>query len=86
MFIIALRVGTWLNARRYLRSGLYPAPKFPYILGLEGGGTVEALGEGVTEFKKGDRVCYAGDEVNLKSIHYNRSHMQSTRLRQPNLL
>ena len=30
---------------------------FPAILGLEGAGTVEAVGESVTGFAKGDRVC-----------------------------
>lgn len=44
----------------YHRSGLYPLPALPAILGLEGAGTVDTVGEGVTEFKKGDRVAYAG--------------------------
>lgn len=44
----------------YHRSGLYPLPALPAIPGLEGAGTVETVGEGVTEFKKGDRVAYAG--------------------------
>ncbi|OGR16431.1 MAG: quinone oxidoreductase [Desulfobacterales bacterium GWB2_56_26] len=44
----------------YHRSGLYPLPAFPAIPGLEGAGTVEMVGEGVTEFRKGDRVAYAG--------------------------
>jgi NADPH2:quinone reductase len=44
----------------YHRTGLYPLPKFPAIPGLEGAGIVEAVGEGVTEIKEGDRVAYAG--------------------------
>lgn len=44
----------------YHRSGLYPLPALPAIPGLEGAGTVEAVGDGVTEFGKGDRVVYAG--------------------------
>lgn len=44
----------------YHRSGLYPLPALPAIPGLEGAGTVETVGEGVTEFRKGDRVAYAG--------------------------
>ena len=43
----------------YFRTGLYPQP-LPAGLGLEGAGTVEAVGEGVTEVKVGDRVAYAG--------------------------
>lgn len=40
------------------RQGIYPPPKDASpILGLEIAGEVVALGEGVTEFKLGDRVC-----------------------------
>jgi NADPH2:quinone reductase len=43
----------------YFRTGLYPQP-LPGGLGMEGAGVVEAIGEGVTEVKVGDRVAYAG--------------------------
>ena len=42
----------------YHRTGLYPM-KTPFTLGVEGAGTVDAVGDGVTEVKKGDRVAYA---------------------------
>jgi len=42
----------------YHRTGLYKLP-LPAILGSEGAGTVEQLGDGVTGFKFGDRVAYA---------------------------
>jgi NADPH2:quinone reductase len=42
----------------YFRSGLYKADA-PIAIGSEGAGTVESLGEGVTEFAPGDRVAYA---------------------------
>jgi NADPH2:quinone reductase len=42
----------------YHRTGLYPL-KTPFTLGTEGAGIVDAVGEGVTEVKKGDRVAYA---------------------------
>jgi NADPH2:quinone reductase len=44
----------------YQRTGLYPLPSLPAILGLEAAGVVEAVGEGVTEAVPGDRVAYAG--------------------------
>ena len=43
----------------YHRSGLYPLPQFPWTIGMEGAGVVEALGEGVSEVAIGDRVAYA---------------------------
>ena len=48
---------------RYFRNGLYPAPKTPLVLGSEASGTVEAIGEGVTGFKTGDRVAFRSGEV-----------------------
>lgn len=44
----------------YHRTGLYPLPGLPAVLGLEGAGVVESVGEGVTEIQPGDRVAYAG--------------------------
>jgi NADPH2:quinone reductase len=43
----------------YLRSGLYPM-KLPAGLGGEAAGVVEAVGDGVTRFKVGDRAASAG--------------------------
>jgi NADPH2:quinone reductase len=44
----------------YFRSGLYKPPSLPIIIGMEGAGTVTAIGPGVTEVAVGDRVAYAG--------------------------
>lgn len=42
----------------YQRSGLYKIP-LPAVLGMEGAGTVEALGQNVGGFKVGDPVAWA---------------------------
>ena len=43
----------------YHRTGYYPQP-LPFIPGLEGAGTVEAVAQDVRGLKVGDRVAYAG--------------------------
>jgi NADPH2:quinone reductase len=43
----------------YQRAGLYKVP-LPAVAGNEGAGVVEAVGEGVTSVRTGDRVAYAG--------------------------
>ncbi len=42
----------------YQRTGLYPM-QMPAGLGMEGAGVIEAVGEGVTHLKVGDRAAYA---------------------------
>ncbi len=44
----------------YQRTGLYANP-LPLTLGMEGAGIVEAVGEGVTHLKAGDRAAYASN-------------------------
>jgi NADPH:quinone reductase len=44
----------------YHRTGLYPL-KLPHGIGMEGAGVVEAVGEGVTHLKAGDRAAYASN-------------------------
>ena len=43
----------------YHRSGLYKLA-LPAVIGSEAAGVVEEVGEGVSEFRRGDRVGYAG--------------------------
>jgi NADPH2:quinone reductase len=40
------------------RNGAYPLQDLPVVIGMEGAGVIEALGEGVTGFAEGDRVSY----------------------------
>ncbi|WP_457446275.1 quinone oxidoreductase family protein [Roseateles sp. P5_E4] len=44
----------------YHRNGTYALP-LPARLGMEGAGVVEAVGEGVTHLKAGDRAAYASN-------------------------
>ena len=48
-------------ADTYHRAGIshpWPVPEESVVIGFEGVGIVEGIGEGVTEFKTGDRVAY----------------------------
>ncbi len=59
----------------YHRSGLYPL-EMPTGIGMEGAGTVEAVGDGVTDIAVGDRVAYAsgppGSYAELRNIAADR--------------
>jgi NADPH:quinone reductase len=46
----------------YFRSGAYKAAQLPFTPGKEGAGTVDAVGEGVSGFRVGDRVATASAE------------------------
>lgn len=43
----------------YFRTGLYKIPSLPAIIGMEGAGTVRAIGAEVKTLAVGDRVAYA---------------------------
>ena len=48
-------------ADTYHRGGIshpWPVPKPPVVIGFEGVGVVEGVGDGVSEFQTGDRVAY----------------------------
>src|SRR5678809_1168903 len=67
----AAGVGAW---DPYEREGRFVEimgvkPKFPYVLGSDGAGTIESVGKDVTRFKKGDRV-YAAELANPKGGFY----------------
>ena len=59
----------------YHRSGLYKVP-LPSGLGLEAAGVVEELGDGVTNFKVGDRIAYGtgalGAYAGMRNLPANR--------------
>ena len=47
----------------YHRTGLYPLPEMPAVIGVEAAGLVTAIGPGVRGLAIGDRVAYAGAPV-----------------------
>ncbi|TRD12704.1 quinone oxidoreductase [Erythrobacter insulae] len=52
----------------YHRTGLYPL-ELPSGLGLEAAGRIIAVGDGVTEYAKGDRVAYMGPSLGAYATH-----------------
>lgn len=59
----------------YRRTGLYPMP-LHFIDGQEAAGVVEAVGEGVTRFAKGDRAGYcteAGAYAEMNTVREGRA-------------
>ena len=58
------------------RRGRYPSKTFPVVPGAEGAGLVEAVGPGISEFRKGDRVAwfshFPGGYVTLRVIDADR--------------
>ena len=51
-----------ITCNRYFRSGLYPVPSWPYILGREAEGTVVKSGGGETYgMKEGDKVVWMAE-------------------------
>jgi NADPH:quinone reductase len=53
-------------ADTYFRLGYYPVP-LPNGMGVEAAGTIEAVGEGVSDFAVGDRVTYTGSALGAYS-------------------
>src|SRR5215471_18281853 len=67
----AAGVGAW---DPYEREGRFVEimgrePRFPYVLGTDGAGTIATIGKDVSRFKKGDRV-YAAELANPKGGFY----------------
>ena len=64
--VLRMKFAALNPADRYLAEGMYPArPTLPHIMGRDGLGIVEAVGEGVTNFKIGDEAVLVRSEVGV---------------------
>jgi NADPH:quinone reductase-like Zn-dependent oxidoreductase len=76
--LVRLRASALNHLDVWIRKGLPSVPK-PRILGADGSGVVEALGDGVTGFEPGDRVVLnPGIEVGGGRIHVIGEHGDGT--------
>jgi NADPH:quinone reductase-like Zn-dependent oxidoreductase len=78
--LIRLRAASLNHLDVWVRKGLPSVPK-PRILGADGAGVVEALGDGVTGFTVGDRVVVNpgvvhGDRVTVVGEHFDGTHAE----------
>jgi NADPH:quinone reductase len=66
--VVRVRAAGVNPVEAYVRAGTYPRlPKLPYTPGSDGAGEVETVGAEVKDFKRGDRVYIAGDNVSAAS-------------------
>jgi NADPH:quinone reductase-like Zn-dependent oxidoreductase len=76
--LVRLRASALNHLDVWIRKGLPSVPK-PRILGADGAGVVEALGEGVTGFEPGERVVInPGIEAGRGRIHVIGEHGDGT--------
>jgi NADPH:quinone reductase-like Zn-dependent oxidoreductase len=78
--LVSLRAASLNHLDLWVRKGLPSVPK-PRILGADGAGTVEALGEGVSGFEPGQRVVINpgiehGDRITVVGEHTDGTHAE----------
>jgi zinc-binding alcohol dehydrogenase/oxidoreductase len=78
--LVRLRAASLNHLDVWVRKGLPSVPK-PRILGADGAGVVEALGDGVTGLAVGDRVVLNpglvhGDRVTVVGEHFDGTHAE----------
>jgi len=64
--LVRIRAAGVNPVETYIRSGVYARkPSLPYVPGSDGAGEVEAVGAEIKNWKPGDRVYIAGDNVGV---------------------
>ena len=92
--LVAVHASGMNFAETRMRAGSYSGQPLPFVMGMEGAGTVAALGPGVEGFAVGQRVfgrargCHADyvlfDEAHPRPNHTHAAH-QSVREREPSV-
>ena len=62
-------------AETRMRAGTYSGQPLPFVMGMEGAGTVAALGEGVTGFAIGDRVFGRARGCHAEQVLFDFEHL-----------
>ncbi len=62
-------------AETRMRAGTYSGQPLPYVAGMEGAGIVTAVGDGVSDFKPGQRVFGRARGCHAEYVLFNSEHL-----------
>ena len=62
-------------AETRMRAGTYSGQPLPFVMGMEGAGTVAAVGEGVASFRPGDRVFGRARGCHAEQVLFDEAHL-----------
>ena len=62
-------------AETRMRAGTYSGQELPFVMGMEGAGVVAECGEGVSEFKPGDRVFGRARGSHAEAVLFDAGHL-----------
>ncbi len=62
-------------AETRMRAGTYSGQPLPFVMGMEGAGTVEELGEGVSGFEVGQRVFGRARGCHAQQVIFDAEHL-----------
>lgn len=62
-------------AETRMRAGTYSGQPLPFVMGMEGAGTIAALGEGVSGFSVGDRVFGRARGCHAEQVLFDVEHL-----------
>lgn len=62
-------------AETRMRAGTYSGQALPFVMGMEGAGVVESLGEGVSDFSPGQRVFGRARGCHAEKVLFDAEHL-----------